>query len=174
MRLSGSQHEGWVRALECVLLLSLASRLSVREAMDMAVTFVVATDIKPLARRMCETTLKDACIFSSMAEHAHGQGQCARHGGCCHLPAGSCDLMTAGLPCHPFSPMRFRGGVTSETGPDHLHREFQLVVQDFPALVQIRKPGAQAFDIMFALAVQTTDTVPFWKASEQFSLHTWL
>jgi hypothetical protein len=53
--------------------------------------------------------------------------------------------VTAGLSCHPFSAQRFKQGTTKNTGRAEDHDEYSTVVDDFPRMIESRKPGDRLF-----------------------------
>ncbi len=62
----------------------------------------------------------------------------------CEL-ASSLDLVTAGLSCHLFSAQRFKHGKTKITCQAEDHEEYSMVVDDFPHMIESRKPGDRLF-----------------------------
>ena len=96
-----------------------------------------------LSHRMLQAVMPhpQGCIFASAQEHTRGAGHCLTHIRECKLKT-TCDLMSAGLPCHPFSFMRYKGGKTQDSSAVQEHSEYRLVMEDFPAAVASRKPGA--------------------------------
>ncbi len=113
----------------------------------MKVEFVAAADKKPLCQRvLLSQTDEKTCVYAEMKSLHSSKVQpqrsiCLRHGRSCAVE-GPIDLLTVGLPCHPFSFQRFKGGTTQRTGPAEGHDEYDLVMNDFPKLVEDLEPGA--------------------------------
>ncbi len=123
------------------------------QAMDLYVKFVVAVDWNAVCRRMLCKTLPEGCVLSDLGAFLNHRGQCDRHGGICRIPTEGADFCTAGLPCHPFSHMRWKEGGTPGTRETEAHREFDLVVKDFPEMIATRRPGASPDSIEFHCGV---------------------
>jgi hypothetical protein len=118
-------------------------RLSDRQAMDMNVRFVAAVDKAPVCRRLLAKSLPHGCIFRCLDIYIKLRDICDRHGVACSMPSESPDLVSVGLPCHPFAANRWKSGPTQDTSGEQVHSEFDLVMRQFPAFIASRRPGAQ-------------------------------
>ena len=111
------------------------------QAMAIDAKVVLACDKKNSSQKVMKKQLLDACIFADIEEHSRGSGVCLTHGRHCSVKNGN-DLVSVGLPCHPFSDMRCFTGKTPDTGIPEEHREWDLVMKKFNRLVESRDPGA--------------------------------
>ena len=100
---------------------------------------MLACDRKPVSHRIVPKT--GACMFRLSRDHVAGRGSCVTHGGItCHIPPGS-DLLSAGLPCHPFSTMRVKTGTGPRSSSAETHEEYGVVMHDFVNALRTRRPG---------------------------------
>ena len=96
-------------------------------------------------KKCCQKVLlsgPSSCIFSDIKPHIDGRGKCLRHERVCELESGgSADLLSAGLPCHPFSDMRWKKGSTPGTQGVEQHGEYDLTMTFFRQALIKREPG---------------------------------
>jgi len=116
------------------------------QAMQIGVNFTAVAEKKPLAQRILSKTCGDACLFNDLAQLGlASSSECLRHTDRRHCNlATNIDVISAGLPCHPFSFARYTGGTSQNTGPTEQHEEYTLVMETFPEVIRARRPGLGA------------------------------
>ena len=58
----------------------------------------------------------------------------------CQVSSRRADVASGGVPCPPFSQMRVKSGDTAKTGPPGKHPAYCLVMEEFFAYVDARRP----------------------------------
>ncbi len=122
-----------------------ATRVVCPQALGMRVNFTVASEKNHLALSVLVRHTDIRCLLCDIDDHIAGHGRCARHGDDCPVPpAHDLDVVSAGLPCHPFSGQRVvRQGGEGRSGPAKVHPEFQIAMEKFHALISVRRPRAR-------------------------------
>jgi site-specific DNA-cytosine methylase len=101
------------------------------------------TDKKKSAQTYVMANHMPQHMFKSSEEHIAGEGYCLVHRGQCSIaPSPPCDLLVAGLPCHPFTKMRHKSSTKQgRKGKAPTHPDFVTTFESFPAALRSRKPG---------------------------------
>ena len=117
----------------------------------MKVKLCGCSERKASARTFVANNHKYAHIWTSVDDHIRGQGVCSLHGQprkkdshTCTLNSADkkCDVVCAGIPCHPFTTMRQSNIVGSDhRGKAAEHADFGTVMDKFPLFLQERNPG---------------------------------
>lgn len=117
----------------------------------MSVRTVAAADKKPHARKFC--TLNHGNLEHLFSDNSALIGSCGAKGpdlcDVCSSRRQKCtynretqhvDLVTAGLPCQPFTKLRQTNGNTADTGSASTHSKYDVVFEDFFKYLSLRRP----------------------------------
>jgi site-specific DNA-cytosine methylase len=120
------------------------------QGMGMSWRTTAAADLKPHARQFIKFNHDKvehifdnnlAMIHDDLLQHAKCD-VCSAKGRPCDYKHGNdpVDLLTAGLPCQPFTKLRQHNGDTENTGDAAGHTKFSVVFEDFSQYLEGRKP----------------------------------
>ena len=121
--------------------LSVSARFLALQALRLPIDVTLYSDSKKTSRKWIQYHWCRAApgthLFRMNDSAIHG-GICDNHGAICR-PAGSPDIVVAGLPCQPFSNLRSRKGSSSKTQSAHQHPE-TAAIDEFVTYLRCRSP----------------------------------